>query len=574
MKWLIMLLALSAALLLPALAQQSAVQAEAIQQANLRAEPDVNAALVGQIAAGTRYPVIGRSELFPWVLLADPASGQPIGWVFIDLLTLYGDVNSVPLSALDVSAPPTATPTAAASPTASLTPDPNNPVTPTPAPSATAAFSVAAIAQGEINIRYFPGVEAPRLGVARAGDRFAVLGYHTQFPWIMIAYDAAPEGLAWVALDVVALEGDLYSTRPILTTTFNLPTLTPTPAVIGQSSVVRDGVPVPLSPAFAALGSQLWALVLNAGFDPSTSRFGALYLRDLETGEELVFGGDVAFSGTSINKIAILVDLFGVLTLPPDAQTAQDIANTMICSENVATNRLLSVIGGGIDYTGADGVTDFLTQIGLRRTFLTAPYLIPGATPAPPPQPIRYPVTDADQTKASPNVTNQMTVDEMGYLLTGLYDCAYNDSGFLMEGTFAGRYTGQECRRMLYVMSNNTVDALLKAGVPEGVTVAHKHGWVEDTHGNAAVIFSPERDYVMVMMLHQPTWLNFQDSLPVIAEASRVVYNHYNPNAPLAAIREGYIPTTEECSYNAGSPVVQNLMLPTFAQDATTPPGG
>jgi hypothetical protein len=113
-------------------------------------------------------------------------------------------------------------------------------------------------------------------------------------------------------------------------------------------------------------------------------------------------------------------------------------------------------------------------------------------------------------------------------------------------------------------MSNNTVDALLKAGVPVGIRVAHKHGWINDTHGNAAVIFTPGGDYVLVMMLYQPTWLDFSESLPLIAEVSREVYNYYNPNEPLAQVRQGYIPTVDECNYTFDDPLVGEISSPFF----------
>jgi hypothetical protein len=112
-------------------------------------------------------------------------------------------------------------------------------------------------------------------------------------------------------------------------------------------------------------------------------------------------------------------------------------------------------------------------------------------------------------------------------------------------------------------MSNNNVDALLKAGVPADTRVAHKHGWIEDTHGNAAVFFTPGGDYVLVMMLYQPTWLFYEESLPLIAEVSRRVYNYYNPDAPQGAIREGFIPPADSCNFR-GSPLVADLTSPVF----------
>ena len=72
-------------------AQDTGVFAEAQTFANLRAFPGTDAAELGQIDAGTRYPVIGQSELYPWVLLGDPQTQRPIGWVYEEILDFRGD---------------------------------------------------------------------------------------------------------------------------------------------------------------------------------------------------------------------------------------------------------------------------------------------------------------------------------------------------------------------------------------------------------------------------------------------------------------------------------------------------
>ena len=377
-------------------------------------------------------------------------------------------------------------------------------------------FAVTGVTTGEINIRYGPGVEYARIAFAQAGERFEILAYHTQFPWVKVRVNDTIDG--WIAQGLLNIEGNIFSLTPESRTQFALPTLTPTPPQVKPSSLL-GATQVPLSVEFQVLGNQLWNIVLDAGFDPITNRFGALFVLDLQTGEAITFGEEFAFSGTSINKIAILARLYAALEAPPRAETAADIANTMICSENVATNRLLSVVGGGDEYRGAEDVTQFLRQLGLERTFITAPYTVDLENPPVPPRPIQLPQTDADQSKALPDPSNQLTVEEMGWLLGSVYECAYNDSGALLDN-FSSQYNGRECRQMLHVMSNNTVDALLKAGVPADTRVAHKHGWIPDTHGNAAVFFTLGGDYIIAMMLHQPEWLSYDESLPVIAEVS------------------------------------------------------
>ena len=524
-----------------AMAQGSDITASAIGQANLRAAASIESEKVGEIHAGQSYAVVGRSERFPWLLLADQSTSAPLGWVFETLVVVQGDLSRAPLSSVVVSSSvrATATPTASVvrlQPTAASATQ-SSPVD---------AFGVSGAVDGEVNIRYGPGIEYARLGVALAGQRFAVTGYHTQFPWLRIAFDSSPNGHGWIARDLLRVDGDVAITPAISQTRFDLPPLTATPSLTSAG----------LSADLKALADELWALMLASGFDPQTSRFGALYVKDLRSGDSFAFGADIAFSGTSINKIAILAAIYAKLNHPPSLELATDIANTMICSENVATNRLLSIVGDGNAYIGAEAVSAILAGFGATRSFITAPFTTAG-TPEPPPKPIQFVETDADQQKASPDLTNQMTVPDIGELLAGIYDCAYRESGDLIAASAAG-ISPRECRQMLHVMSGNTVDALLKAGAPAETRVAHKHGWIADTHGNAAVFFTPGGDYVIVMMLRQPQWLNFQESLPLIAEVSRRVYNFFNPDAPMPEIREGYIPAAGECNYR-GDPLPLDL---------------
>ena len=566
MKRLIFTVGLIVLIALPVLAQEATgVTAEALGQANLRAATDVESILVGNISSGTRYPVLGRSEFFPWLLLGDPETNEAIGWVFAELVTVQGNVNAVPFSTeiVDPEAAPTATPQAQQQPAADAEPTATQQlfgvaIPSVPTATATPDFSnvISGVLSGEVNIRLGPGVEYDRVGVGGAGDQFEVTAWHTQLAWLQIRYPQSPNGLAWVARDLLEVEGDIFSLPSISQTTFNLPTLTPTLPVLETGSIL-GGTPVPVSDTFMQLGNELWDIVLSNDFDPATSRFGALFVMDLQTGEAISFGSEYAFSGTSIQKINILNRLYGVLNGPPDTATAVDIANTMICSTNEATNDLLRLIGNGNVWSGAAEVTRFEREMGLENTFLTAPYTIPGRTPEPPLEAVELPTTEADQTKANADLSNQITVSEMGQVLGSIYQCAYQNKGPLLE-RFGSQYEPRECRQMLHVMSNNTVDALLKAGVPADTRVAHKHGWIDDTHGNAAVFFTPGGDYVIVMMLYQPTWLNFQESLPTIAEVSRHVYNYYNPDTPLEEIREGFIPEANTCNF-AGTPLIDEL---------------
>ncbi|MGQ9907425.1 MAG: serine hydrolase [Candidatus Flexifilum sp.] len=572
MNWTRPLLIVPLALLLIALSltarAQTGVTAEALGQANVRATTDVNAPLLGEIFAGTRYAVIGRSELFPWVLIADPATLQPIGWVFAELLRIDGDLNTVPFSRLviDPSAP---TPVPAVPPTVDPLLAPQSPaVTPSP-PPAPPAGAVTGTVVGEINIRYGPGVDYPRLGVARAGDVLTIIGTHTQLPWVRVFYPSSPTGEGWVAADLLQISGPLTSLPATSQMTFVFPTLTPTPPVVQQNALL--GEPVTLSPEFLALGDTIWGQMLGAGFDPVTSRLGALFLMDVQTGEAISYGDGIAFSGMSVNKIAVLAAFFRRQTGPISDADAFTLAEAMLCSENISTNEILALIGDGNPYTGANRVSEFLETLGLRRTFIYTPYANdPFITPQAP----LTRATDADQVSAQPDPYNQMTIGEIGALLSTMVQCAVDERGPLLENpALAGAFTPAECRQMLDLMTYNRIGRLIEVGVPADVPVAHKHGWINDTHGDAAVVFSPGGTYIMAMVLHNPVWLEFAESAPLIEEASRLVYNYFNPDAPLAEVRvDNTVGDLAACNASLlGSPAVEMLLRGDSTRPLFTP---
>jgi uncharacterized protein YraI len=545
--------------------QDAGVRATAQDRVNMRSDPNLDGAILGEMEIGLAYPVIGRSELYPWVLLGNPTTMQPLGWVFRDIVTVEGDLLSVPFSSISVTSNPP-TPTVQAIQPAQQTAGTALP--PTTIASATPVFSVAGILQGEVNIRYGPGTDYPRVGIGQAGERFQITAYHTQMPWVQIRYENSPTGDAWIAIDLLDIEGDIYTLPAISTTIFNLPTLTPTPPVVESST--QNTTAVPLSPEFVALGNQIWQRLLQMRFDPQTNQFSSLFIVDLQSGEAMSFGGNIAYRGTSVSKISILATLYQYIDVPPTAQLATDIANTMICSENGATNRLLAVIGNGDEWQGAQNVTNFLSDLGLNDTYLLAPYVVDPANPPVAPYAIAVPDTDADQIRANPEPYNQLTVEDIGWVLTAIYQCGYQETGPLIANFPPGTFEPHECRQMVHVMANNTVDGLLKAGVPEGIRVAHKHGWVSDTHTNAGIFFTPGGDYVTSMAFHSAQldatgerYLSFANTLPAFGETSRSVYNYFNPTAPLTAVREGFIPEMASCNF-AGTSLVADLQQATW----------
>lgn len=85
----------------PTLAPQ--VVLEALDVANVRAQPDTGATQLGSIRSGEMYPVLGR--YFEWYQFRYDPSPSGFGWVFGQLVNIIGDPALIP--DIDLAAQPT-----------------------------------------------------------------------------------------------------------------------------------------------------------------------------------------------------------------------------------------------------------------------------------------------------------------------------------------------------------------------------------------------------------------------------------------------------------------------------------
>ena len=247
----------------------------------------------------------------------------------------------------------------------------------------------------------------------------------------------------------------------------------------------------------------------------------SIYIKDLATGEEYADDADVAYAGMSIIKIAIMMETYRHLDGPPDLETTKLLTETMTLSGNFTANLLLRYIGDGDAYEGARRLTESMRYLGLVNTFMATPYdedVLP--------QHISTPANQRTDVNTNPDPFMQTTPQDMGRLLEMIYQCA--KGGGTLIAAYPDEITPEECQAMLDIMSQNRIGALIEAGVPEGTRVAHKHGWVGDTHGDAGIVFSPGGDYVLCVYLYHKDWLEWDVSSPLIARVSEATYNYFN----------------------------------------------
>ncbi len=279
--------------------------------------------------------------------------------------------------------------------------------------------------------------------------------------------------------------------------------------------VVRVEEAPPLQ--MAQLKEMLDALL--ADFDGIPS----IFVKDLQTGAELEVNPDVAYAGMSVVKIAVMVEAYRALDHTLSAEETKLLTETMTLSGNFTANLLLrDVIGNGDGYQGVENVTASMHYLGLINTFMATPYDEEVVPPT-----IVTPANSRTDLNTRPDPYMQTTARDMGLLLEMIYQCS-KGGGALMVA-YPGAFTPEECQQMVEMMSQNRIDSLIEAGLPPGTQVAHKHGWIGDTHADAALVFSPGGDFVLVVFLYRPEWLEWEVSNPLIGKIATATYNFFNP---------------------------------------------
>lgn len=523
------------------------VFAEAVGSANLRSGPGIDYPPLGEITSGTRYRVLAWHSRVPWIQIDVPDTGP--AWVYNDLVTIDGSLANVPAvsefppvpdgppPAIQPTPTPTATMTAQSTSAADVTATPVT-LTPTPSPTPTIQGPTATTI-GETNIRFGPDVSYPVIAKVEAGRTFQIVERHAIFPWLRVRLDESPTGSGWVFNDIVTISGDIYSLPVTEAASFNYPTLTPTPQTVIADGAPWSGAPQPSGQLAATLGMQMHNYLVGNGYTPYGERVASVFVLDLTTGDTFTLNGDMAFSGMSITKIPILAAYFQRFPMPTTWDEAFLIADTMMCSENLTTNEMLRRIGDGDSLTGAQRVTAFMQSLGLNGTFIMREY-VTNPDEAPPAVGSTI-TTGADQERTLPDPSNQVVPSDLGWLLAGIFQCAQDGTGLLVE-QYPESFDTDVCRRMLYAMDTNVINVFLEGGVPRGTRVIHKHGWINDTHGDAGIVIGPNGAYVFVAVLYARDWLEFEDSVVIIGELARMAWNYFNPGATLPSTLAGVVP--------------------------------
>ena len=260
-----------------------------------------------------------------------------------------------------------------------------------------------------------------------------------------------------------------------------------------------------------------------------------VYLKSLADGQSLhfaVWGGDsvspdIAYSGFSTIKIPIMISMMRRLDEPYSDTVINLMQEMIVNSENAAADTLMEYF---IDETrGPLVVSEDIATLGLQNTFL-AGYFYPGA---PLLQLFDTPANSRTDIDLDPDLYNQVTLSELGTLLEGIYNCAENNTGILIE-TFPGEITQSECRSTIDILTLPKPLQFIMTSLPPDATVADKYGYGLDMDGifrtitDNAIVYTPGGDFILSVAVYDPDWLNAADGQRVIGRLSQTVYNFFN----------------------------------------------
>jgi beta-lactamase class A len=253
-----------------------------------------------------------------------------------------------------------------------------------------------------------------------------------------------------------------------------------------------------------------------------------VFIKDLQTGEEIGLNENVAFSGLGLLKLPILTETYRRLNGMPDDATLQLITQTAANEAgNAAANTLLQRLGDGDVYAGADRIYASMRYVGLLSTFIAVPY-DQNATPAA----VVTPANSRSDVFTNPDPRMQTTPQDTGLLLEMIYLCARG--GGTLSVAYPGAFTPQKCTQLLDLLSqgaltdpNGGAQMFIRAGLPAGTRVANKWGFDNETRVNAGIVFTSNGDFVLVILLQQANWGDWQRASPTMADVTKATVNYF-----------------------------------------------
>lgn len=218
----------------------------------------------------------------------------------------------------------------------------------------------------------------------------------------------------------------------------------------------------------------------------------SIYVKNLDTNEYLSINNQ-PMHPASLMKLFNLGYTYECIhkgTIEKTQEVESWLWNMITVSSNDAYNELLQMNGDGNVLEGARRVTDFCERREYKDTLcggtLHPSYFSPAF------------------------ISNFRTsVENCGHILEDIY------RGILVSE--------EDSDAMLTLLKNQTKRYKIPSGIPEDVVIANKTGEADNSEHDAAIVFSPKADYIIVIMTESDG-----AAIEHIGAVSKTVYDYFN----------------------------------------------
>ena len=221
----------------------------------------------------------------------------------------------------------------------------------------------------------------------------------------------------------------------------------------------------------------------------------SVYVQNLATGQILVIN-DISMRSASVMKLFIMGTVYEAFDrgdLPRNEDTVYLLRTMISNSSNESSNRLLTLLGEGDIASGIARVNEFIRLRGFSDGT------------------VAYNGFEDPAASVNPDHPNIITARDTGLLLSRIYN-----------RSFLSRKVCDEIEQM---MLDQATRYKIPRGLPEGTSCGNKSGETDTIANDAAVVYGPTADYILVVLSND--WSNENTANEQIADISRTVYEFF-----------------------------------------------
>ncbi len=221
----------------------------------------------------------------------------------------------------------------------------------------------------------------------------------------------------------------------------------------------------------------------------------SVFVQNLTTGQITILN-DVPMRSASVMKLFIMGTLYEAFDhgdVERNDETVSLLRDMIINSSNGASNRLLEILGEGDLATGVARVNEFLRLRGFSSGT------------------VEYNGFQDSAAIVDPDHGNTIMAKDVGLLLNRIYRRAF--------------ISRKVCNEIEQMMLDQGTRYKIPRGLPEGVQCGNKSGETSSIANDAAVIYGPTTDYILVVLSND--WSSENTANEQIVEVSKTVYRFF-----------------------------------------------